>query len=133
MDTGLECPPDVIARWLPRAQPRMLFRVVVRELESWLLADRDHFADFLGISINHLPVEPEKIEDPKQLLVNLARRSRKRELRSALVPETQSTAQVGRLYNSEMVIFVRTLWDTEIARKHAPSLDKCLKRLESLT
>ena len=83
MDTGHSCPPDVVAQWLPRAEPGMLFRVVVRELESWLLADRENFADFLGISITKPPDQPEQINDPKQQLVNLARCSRKSQIRSA--------------------------------------------------
>lgn len=132
MDTGLPCPPNVVAQWLPRAQPGMLFRVVVRELESWLLADREHFADFLGINIAKLPLNPEQINDPKQLLINLARRSRSGRVRAALVPETESTALVGRLYNSEMTIFVQSIWDIDVARRHAPSLDKCLERLDAL-
>jgi len=132
MDTGHSCPPDVVAQWLPRAEPGMLFRVVVRELESWLLADRENFADFLGISITKLPDQPEQINDPKHQLVNLARRSRKSQIRSALVPESDSTAQVGRLYNSEMRVFVQSSWDIEAARRNAPSLDKCLERLDAL-
>ncbi len=128
MDTHLDCPAEVVARWLPNPQPKMLFRVVVRELESWLLADRQNLADFLKVNIAKVPLNPERLYDPKQNLINIARRSKSAFVRSALVPDAQSTAVVGKLYDSEMRIFINDLWDIQVARNNAPSLDKCLKK-----
>jgi hypothetical protein len=48
------------------------------------------------------------------------------------VPESGSTAQVGRLYLSEMRRFVIEVWDAQEARENAPSLNKCLISLEEL-
>ncbi|MDT4954801.1 MAG: hypothetical protein QOJ02_2939 [Acidobacteriota bacterium] len=132
MDTKLSCPPEVITNWLPNRQPKMLFRVVVREMESWLLADKDNLAEFLKVRANRIPTNPEMVYDPKLELINLARHSISSRIRSALVPEIGSTAQVGKLYNSEMRIFIDTLWNIHAARNYAPSLDRCLRRLESL-
>src|SRR5665213_1999972 len=55
LDNG-ECPPDLIENWFgckladypSRKHPNLLFCVAVREIESWLLADRAGFARFLG-------------------------------------------------------------------------------------
>jgi hypothetical protein len=49
MDTAHDCP--VIARdaILPYQEPTMLFRLVIREIESWILADRPNVARFLGV------------------------------------------------------------------------------------
>jgi len=132
MDTGSDCPPQVVSAWLPHRNPNMLFRVVVRELESWLLADRQGISGFLNVSLDKVPIEPEKIDNPKRTLVDLARGSRSRKIKEALVPETGSTAQVGKLYVSEMVRFINTEWDKDKARLNAPSLDRCLTVLESL-
>lgn len=132
MDTHLLCPAEVVARWIPNRQPKMLFRVVVREIESWLLADRNNFADFLKVSPNKLPNNPEQVNDPKLEVINLARRSMSTRIRSALVPEIDSTAVVGKLYDSEMRIFINRQWDVQAARGKAPSLNKCLLSLESL-
>ena len=43
----LPCPSGLIHDWL-EAEPHanLIFRVAVREIESWLLADREGFADF---------------------------------------------------------------------------------------
>jgi hypothetical protein len=47
-----ECPPALIDDWLPRPKhDNLLIRVAVREAEAWVLADRDGFAQFLGISV----------------------------------------------------------------------------------
>ncbi len=132
MDTRLPCAAEVLTQWLPYRHPNMVFRVVQYELESWLMADRDNLASFLKIAINAVPHLPEECSDPKQDLVNLARRSKSSHIRSALVPELGSTAQVGKLYQSEMVRFIQTIWDVAAARRNAPSLDRCLVRLEEI-
>ena len=132
MDTRLACPPEVVAEWLPHRQTRMLFRVVVPELESWLIADRRNLADFLRVDLALVPGTPELLLDPKRELVNIARRSRRKTIRSALVPDIGSTAQVGKLYVSEMKRFIETEWDIQSARASAPSLHRCLSALEAV-
>lgn len=132
MDTGLLCPPDVVRRWLPQRHSHMIFRLVVRELESWLLADRKGMAAFLGVPLVKMPQHPEILHDPKQALVNLARRSRYSSVRTTLVPRSGTTARVGRLYTSEISRFIREIWDAEKARANSLSLHRCLLRLEEL-
>ena len=132
MDTGHNCPSEAVAQWLPNPRPRMIFRLVVRELESWLLADRDGLATFLHIRTAAISSNPEQLTDPKREIVNLARRSRSSAIRSAFVPENGSTAQVGRLYQSSMLDFIQTQWNISQARTAAPSLDRCILRLSGL-
>ncbi|HLM00878.1 MAG TPA: hypothetical protein VK400_07460 [Pyrinomonadaceae bacterium] len=132
MDTGYNCPPEVISNWLPHKNALMIFRVVVREIESWLLADRKNIAKFLNVGVEKIPVHPESENDPKQKLVNIAGNSRSSKIRNSLVPEQNSTAQVGKLYSSEIKRFVFDFWDVKSARLNSPSLDKCLLRLEEI-
>ena len=110
----------------------MFFRIVVREIESWIMADRENIANFLNVSIEKIPLSPENEDDPKQKLVNIARGSRSSKIISELVPEQNSTAQVGKLYTSEIKRFISDSWDANSARTNSPSLDKCLKRLEEI-
>ena len=98
MDTGIGCAPDVVRNWLPHPQQGMQLRVVVREIESWLLADTIGLAGFLSVRPALISSTPETVPDPKQNLVNIARRSRKRATKTALVPVPNSTAQVGPRY-----------------------------------
>lgn len=132
MDTGLSCPPEILSNWLPYPKPGMLLRAVVNELESWLLADRSSLAQFLKINIERIPLDPEAADDPKQTLVNLARKSRSSKIRSALVPDHGSTSSVGKLYPTEMMKYIQDIWDINLAREIAPSLDRCLIRLGEL-
>ncbi len=132
MDTGLDCPPEVASSLVPNRRPLLLLGVVVRELESWLLADLKGLAGFLKVAIGRVPRNPEEVEDPKRTLVNLARRSRSRRVREALVPREGSTSQEGVLYTSEMMRFVHQYWSIDAARQRAQSLDRCLRRLEEL-
>lgn len=98
MDTGFDCPPAVPATWLPTRNERMLLRVVVPEVESWLLADCEGMAEFLGVSPALIPAMPETLANPKQTLVNLARRSRRRDVKAAMAPAEGITAEVGPEY-----------------------------------
>lgn len=132
MDTGLPCPASVVSQWTPNLHANLIFRVVVRELESWLLADGRGIARFLRIPVARVPAAPEEEEDPKRTLVNLARGSRSRRVREALVPARGASAVVGPGYNTELERFIHGEWSPAAARAAAPSLDKCMLRLAEL-
>lgn len=133
MDTGLTCPPEVISSWLPHRCPNMLCRIVVREIESWILADRDNLSTYLRVSINHVPLDPESVVDPKRNLVNIARHSNNRTIRESIAPSNSSGANVGPLYNSMLSDFVSNIWNPSEARLASHSLDRCMARLVELT
>jgi hypothetical protein len=127
-----ECAPEKMRRWLQFPKhPNLLFRVAVKEVESWLLADRVGFAKFLGISLNLLPTDADKIDDPKRSLIELAQRSRRRTLREDLVPRRGSTAKQGPAYNDRLISFVRTRWDHLAAKENSPSLGRTVRALET--
>jgi len=95
------CPPVLIDNWKAnQLPPQLLFRIAVREVEAWLLADRAGIAEFLHIDVNKVPHSPEVEDDPKRTLINLARKSRKRRLSQEIVPEVGSSAKIGPLYNT---------------------------------
>jgi hypothetical protein len=124
------CPSGLIEDWLDlEPHANLLFRVAVREVESWLLADREGFADFLGVSDVLIPMQPDQIPYPKQTLVNLARRSRTRALRESIVPRHDSTAVQGPDYNGCLGDFVRNCWNRNAALERSPSLGRAWERL----
>ena len=126
------CPPELINNWnANQLPPQLLFRVAVREVEAWLMADRAGIAKFLHIDISKVPHAPETEEDPKRTLINLARKSRKRRLSQEIVPETGSAAKIGPLYNTHFVNFVNSSWDIEQACLCAPSLARTLSRIST--
>ena len=127
-----ECAPLLINEWLPQTRnPNLIFRIAVREVESWLLADDAGFARFLGIAKHKLPRNPDDLCDPKATLINLARTSRMRDIKADIIPRPGSTAKQGPAYNDCLISFVRDRWNPEKARRHSQSLEKALRALET--
>ncbi len=125
----VNCAPELIDAWLTEKKTRnLIFRVAVHEVESWILADRQAFASFLGISVQILPQNPDDLIDPKRELFSLAARSRKKEIKSAILP--LPNALKGPDYNGVLSAFVRDLWSPESAAKKSPSLMKTIVALE---
>lgn len=124
------CPTALLADWrvgvLP---PTMLLRIAVREVEAWLLADRKGIADFLHVAIDKVPLSPETMDDAKQALFNVIRKSRKRRLVEEMVP--QPGAHIGPLYNDRLREFALNCWQIETAAAIAPSLDRSILRITS--
>lgn len=126
-----ECPPSLINSWLPfRKNDNLVFRIAVREAETWLISDKNNFASFMGVSKDIIALEPEKLPDPKEHIINLARRSRKRNIREDLIPEGKAT--VGRNYNTCLADFVFRKWEARKAMKHSRSLSGLIRSLDLL-
>jgi hypothetical protein len=135
LDMDCDCAPPCARIWLPEPAPHMCFRVVVRAIEAWLLADRDRIADFLAVRHNLVPADPDTIGDPKRALVELARRSRRRSLRTDLVPREGSGRFVGPLYTARMIEFVNDQaagWRVDHAVRVSQSLKRCVDSLSQL-
>lgn len=129
-----DCPLSLINSWLPvPIHPNLLFRIAVREVESWLLSDTVNFARFLGCSVSRMPPDPDRLPDPKQTLIDLAKKSRSSAHRASLVPRAGSTAKQGPDYNACLSAFVRDGWSIEEAAKKSPSLGRTVRRLRDFT
>jgi len=66
------CPQELIADWsgaLIRPN-NLIFRVAVKEVESWLLADHEAMRHLIGEK-GKLPSEPDNLDDPKKYLLDL--------------------------------------------------------------
>jgi hypothetical protein len=127
-----QCAPDLIRDWLKVPKhPNLILRVAVKEIETWLLADRVGFAKFLGISKNLIRMDVESIEKPKEYLISLAKRSRKRLIRVDIVPLPRSTAKQGRNYNGRLISFVNNFWNIQSAQRNSPSLQRAIKHIET--
>lgn len=127
------CAPALLQGWGATGLPAaLLLRVAVREVEAWVLADRQAFADFASIPVTKISAEPENLPDPKQVLVNLVRQSKSRRLRTELVPEQGTALSIGPLYNERLGEFVRSAWHPARAAEAAPSLQRARHRLSAL-
>lgn len=125
-----ECPPFLLNKWIDfEPHPNLIFRIAVQEAESWLLADRENFAAFLGISPAKIERNPEAILNPKEYIVQLARKSRIRKIKEALVPF--GTATVGPNYNFTVAEFILKKWKIDSAVQNSKSLSGLIKALNS--
>ena len=128
-----DCPITLIQDWLggqPK-HPNLLFRIAVREVESWLLADSRAFSDFFAVDLAKVPQNPDQVDDPKRDLINLVRTSKQKDLRQAIVPEKGSTAKVGKDYNAPLLKFISQQWRVREAMNQSKSLQRTVFALEA--
>jgi hypothetical protein len=136
LDRDADCVPPFLNRLqIASMSPGLCFRVAVRATESWLLADRERFSSFFGITLSKVPQSPEELQDPKRFLAELARSSRRREIRQDVAPRPKSGRAVGPAYTSRLIEYIQNLetgWRPEIAAQNSESLARCLRRLQRL-
>ncbi|MEI8202783.1 MAG: hypothetical protein WCH34_07205 [Bacteroidota bacterium] len=125
------CPSELIKDWLEYPlKPNLIFRIAVREVESWLLADIDGFSKFTGISKVNIPDNPDNENDPKKTLVNLIKRSRKRYIKEDILPINEN-AQIGPNYNERLMQYVSDYWDLNRAMLKSNSLYRAYQYLDN--
>ena len=110
LDNDEDCAPALRDAWLPHPAPGLCFRIAVREVEAWLMADAETLAASLSVSANRISKNPESLEKPKDEMVNLARRSRRPAIKQDMVPREGSGRRVGRAYTSRLIEYVRDKW-----------------------
>ncbi|MCS7225205.1 MAG: DUF4276 family protein [Armatimonadetes bacterium] len=126
-----QCAPKLKGKWLPAPTPYMCFRVAVRTIEAWLLADAKNFARFFNIPERLLPSHPKSVSDPKHLIVTLAKQSRKRDIREGLVP-ADSSGVVGPRYTTLLSEFASAFGDIRAACRRSPSLQRAVRCLKTV-
>lgn len=126
------CAALFVAEHLSAPSDHMLFRVAVRQVEAWLLADKRHFARFLRVSQARLSNDPDSLSNSKRVVVEVARHSSDRRVRQEMVPQPGSGRQVGPGYVARMIEFVELHWRVDEAELRSESLRRCLDRLRSL-
>lgn len=132
LDTDADCAQSLREQLLAAPAPGMVFRIAVREIEAWLIADQHSFARYFSVPPVRIPNDPESIHRPKEYLVNLVRRSRSRTIRDDVVPREGSKARVGPGYAGRMIEYASTVWSPHEASVRSDSLKRCLDLLSYL-
>ncbi len=133
LDRDAPCPPELLRKKRFRAAKWMSFRIAVREMEAWLLADADALANFLSVAKAAVPQAPDEEQDPKRALVNLARRSSRKSVREAMCPVEGRAGMVGPLYQSMVIDFSVNHWSLSRAARRSPSLARARLALRDLS
>ena len=132
LDQDADCAPNYVHRILPTPASGMELRIAVHSVEAWLMADRGRMAQFLQISAENFPRNPDAEIDPKTFLVDLIRRKCRRNLlRQDMLPAEKSGRKVGPGYSSRIADYVQKSWRPEVAAQHSDSLARCIRALKS--
>ena len=129
LDHDASCAPEY-RKQLQATSRYMCLRLPVREVESWLLADRENLASFLRIRQSDVPRNPETLPSPKLAMGDLARGSRSRDVAADMVPRQASGRKVGPLYNARLMEFALALWQPNQASAHSDSLGRAMRRID---
>jgi hypothetical protein len=132
LNRKLDCAPRLRREWLPSPSSHMCFRVAVRTVESWMMADAERLARFLSLSPSLIPRKPDMEMSPKEMLVNLARRSSRREIREDMVPREGSGRSIGNAFNARLIEFAARQWRPAVASRRSESLRRCLQSVKRL-
>ena len=119
------------AEWMAdKPQPKnLLFRVAVREIESWVLADHVAMRELIG-NRGTLPITPDELADPKRVLLNLAKGASK-SVKSDLIKIVDGELKQGLGYNARLTEWVSSDWNPQRAAERSPSLARARNRLRS--
>ena len=125
------CAAELIRNWfaIPAEQPvalpeRVVFRVAVREIEAWILADHGAWAQYIGIAPGNFTDKPDLLSDPKRHLLSVIRRKGRKRCHREMLPS--GTAHIGPLYNDVLCQFVQDHWVPGRAAGHSPSLKRAM-------
>jgi hypothetical protein len=133
LDQDSPCAGALRAQLLPKAGPMMCFRIAVRAVESWLMADRDGISKVFGLRLNDLPKTPDDLMRPKVEMLEALINSNKREVRNSMVVRSRAgVLEEGPEYNARLVAFADKLWEPEAGSAHSNSLKKAIVRIDEL-
>jgi hypothetical protein len=132
LDNDSPCPSGLCDSLVADKSPKLLLRIPIRTIESWLIADPVSLAPFLAISPSIIPPTPDELVSPKTTLVNLARRSRSREILQTMIPQVGTSVAVGPGYTGKLIDYSTNHWDPIRASSSSPSLERCLNAIRRL-
>lgn len=127
---NIVCPVTLLDDWLGAGRvcsDNLIFRIAEREVEAWLMADHKAFALLMGQKAR-LPCKPDELPDPKQFLLEQAKKA-PRAIRQDLIAETGVMAKQGLGYNACLVGWVETQWCPKRAAERSPSLARARRAL----
>ena len=128
LDQDAECAPTLRQALYSKGADGLCLRIAVRAIESWFHGDAANIARFLGVPADRIPARPDLLDDPKSVVIELAARSRRRDIRLDMVPVSRSRRE-GPAYSSRMIEFALYSWDVRSAAIQSGSLARCLNAL----
>ena len=132
LNSDARCAPEFLRANAMSHSEWMCYRVAVRELESWVLADSHGFSDFFAVEEDAIPAEPDLEIDPTLTIVQLCLASGSKQVRNAMVPMPGAAVSVGPLYEAKLIEFGERRWSVRRAAKNSESLRGARRALRDL-
>jgi len=132
------CAPGLMTEWLGQSPPyrsNFIFRVAVREVEAWLLADHGAIAKFLGLNKEYVSreiIEADRLPDPKLKLLQLALRTKKSDLQKDMLRLENGSPRQGPAYNMRIGEYISKYWDIRNAAVFSDSLKRAVNALKKI-
>ncbi len=128
-----ECAPKMRHEWTKGLKPNsnLLFRIAVREIESWLLADHLSVKKVVKTTAK-IPESPDLLNNPKQTLLNLIDKYGYRQFKEDLIRKEGNNCFQGIGYNNVLSAFVESTWSASRAAKRSDSLRRSIDHLQSI-
>jgi len=118
-------------QWLTAHPPEnLVFRVAVREVESWVLADHIAMRALIGPR-GVLPPAPDSLADPKQVLLALVKGA-PTPVRDDLLKVVDGNLAQGLGYNARLTAWVESEWCPNRTAERSPSLARARNRLQAV-
>lgn len=130
-DSDNRCPVELRRELLvgvPR-NPLFVLRIVHTMTEAWLLADRNGFSRYFGVSLDRVPINPEAEAHAKQTLLRLCHGSRSRDIREEVA---HGHTQPGPLFVEHLTEFASQHWDVSVAAESSQSLRRAIAAIRAL-
>lgn len=93
------------------------------------MSDHETVDRLLGGQAAHLPTNLESIPNPKEFLLDLAKRGAPRDVKRDLLPERGAKASQGLGYNRRLCDHVNRFWSPRRAARRSDSLSRLISRL----
>ncbi|MBM2816339.1 MAG: hypothetical protein HW421_3101 [Ignavibacteria bacterium] len=140
-----DCPPALLNSWFKnfRQNPNFIIRIAVDEAESWLMADREGFAEYFKVPLSIIPnskilspIKPHIIEmnfpyKSSLYLIREVIQSTGNKIIKEGIAAIDKTRK-GHLYNSTMAPFITYHWNIDNAIKNSYSLVRTIHRLSKI-
>ena len=111
----------------------MCFRIAVRSVESWLMADKNGLSEAFGLLLIDLSKAPDDLMQPKIKMLEALMRSKKREVRETMVVRNRTGAlEEGPEYNARLASFTDNVWRPAVGSAHSSSLRRAILRIDEL-
>lgn len=107
-------------------------RIAVRQIEAWLLADHIGFSEAFAVPMSKLPADPDDCDDAKRAVIDACVHSRRRVIKSDMLPRPGSHRKVGPGYEGSVIAYATSGWDPNRAAERSGSLARAVDRISTL-